>query len=158
MLDHVAQHDDQLPLVSVPDATTATQLGGEAPSTQRNRQTRRGTIRVTHIPKSSRNKECTVCFVSLPPSLTGYSTTRPDIRNDAYSAAHQPSFRHHTQTRAASISFAHSRTALPWSVTRLPLSSYTIVVDRERTVPVSDLPSEPYVRDTNIRPMHHWYD
>ena len=30
--------------------------------------------------------------------------------------------------------------------------------DRERTVPVSDLPSEPYVRDTNIRPMHHWYD
>ena len=30
--------------------------------------------------------------------------------------------------------------------------------DRERAVPVSDLPSEPYVRDTNIRPMHHWHD
>ena len=36
MLDHVAQHDDQLPLVSVPDATTATQLGDEARSTQSN--------------------------------------------------------------------------------------------------------------------------
>ena len=36
MLDHVAQHDDQLPLVSVPDATTATQLGSEARSTQSN--------------------------------------------------------------------------------------------------------------------------
>ena len=61
LLDHVAHHDDQLPLVSVPDATTATQFGDEA---QSNRQTRRGTIRDTHIPKSSRNTECTVCFVS----------------------------------------------------------------------------------------------
>ena len=26
------------------------------------------------------------------------------------------------------------------------------------TEPVSGLLSEPYVRDTNIRPMHHWYD
>ena len=64
MLDHVAQHDVQLPLVSVPDAMTATLLGDAARSTQSNRQTRRGTIRVTHIPKSSRNTECTVCFVS----------------------------------------------------------------------------------------------
>ena len=30
--------------------------------------------------------------------------------------------------------------------------------DRERAVPVSDLPSEAYLGDTNIRPMHHWYD
>jgi hypothetical protein len=31
--------------------------------------------------------------------------------------------------------------------------------DRDaRTEPVSGLPSEPYVRDTNIQPMHHWYD
>ena len=59
-IDHVAHHDDQLPLVSVPDATTATQFGDEAES---NRQTRRGTIRVTHIP--GRNTECTVCFVSI---------------------------------------------------------------------------------------------
>ena len=43
---------------------TATQLGVEARSTQSNRQSRRGTIRVTHIPKSGRNTECTVCFVS----------------------------------------------------------------------------------------------
>ena len=56
VLDHVAHHDDQLPLVSVPDATTATQFGDEP---QRNRQTRRGTIRVTHVPKSGRNTECT---------------------------------------------------------------------------------------------------
>ena len=27
-----------------------------------------------------------------------------------------------------------------------------------RTEPVSDLPSEPYVPNPNIRPMHHWYD
>ena len=34
VLDHVAhRHDDQLPLVSVPDATTATQLGSEAQGT-----------------------------------------------------------------------------------------------------------------------------
>ena len=52
------------PLASVPDAMTATQLGVEARSTQSNRQSRRGTIRVTHIPKSGRNTECTVCFVS----------------------------------------------------------------------------------------------
>ena len=35
ILDHVAHHDDQLPLVSVPDATTAAQLGSEARSTNR---------------------------------------------------------------------------------------------------------------------------
>ena len=63
VLDHVAHHDDQLPLVSVPDATTATQFGDEP---QRNRQTRRGTIRVTHVPKSVgiQNVLTTVCFVS----------------------------------------------------------------------------------------------
>ena len=31
--------------------------------------------------------------------------------------------------------------------------------DRDaRMEPVSSLPLEPYVRDTNLRPMHHWYD
>ena len=37
-VDHVAHHDDQLPLVSVPDAKTATQLEGEARSTNRQRR------------------------------------------------------------------------------------------------------------------------
>ena len=52
---------DQLPLVSVPDATTATQFGDEAQSThtQRNDVSLFVTL---PIPKFGRTTECTVCF------------------------------------------------------------------------------------------------
>ena len=64
VLDHVAHHDDQLPLVSVPDATTVTQFGDEAQSTHTQRNNVSPFVTFP-IPKFGRTTECTVCFVSL---------------------------------------------------------------------------------------------
>ena len=82
--------------------------------------------------KFGRTTECTVCFVSLPPSRTGYSTHPTETHSTHISETMRIALLNShripisSYTRAASISFAHSRTALPWSVTLLPSLSCMI--------------------------------